>query len=26
MGVLFIQKDGAWVDVLKREKVLGDAP
>jgi outer membrane protein TolC len=26
MGVLFIQKDGAWVDVLKHEKVLGDAP
>ena len=26
MGVLFIQKDGAWADVLKREKVQGDAP
>ncbi len=26
MGVLFIQKDGAWTDVLKREKVQGDAP
>jgi outer membrane protein TolC len=25
MGVLFIQKDGAWADVLKGEKVLGDA-
>jgi outer membrane protein TolC len=26
MGVLYIQKDGAWTDVLKREKVKGDAP
>ncbi|MCX6855793.1 MAG: TolC family protein [Verrucomicrobia bacterium] len=26
MGVLYIQKDGAWADVLKSEKVKGDAP
>jgi outer membrane protein TolC len=26
MGVLYIQKDGAWADVLKREKVKEDAP
>lgn len=26
MGILYIQKDGAWADVLKSEKVKGDAP
>lgn len=24
MGILFIEKDGSWVDVLKKEKPKGE--